>query len=853
MTTRYVSSQTTHAFHALFTLTKTPRSYAVNWTPYRPAAFTMTAPQLATAASRQQPPWEAPPNPPPDCDLPPLTVWNSLTRSKTPFVPIDWKNKSVSIYACGVTPYDDAHLGHIRNYTTLDIVVRILRDFFKFKVRLVMNVTDVDDKIILRARQRHLLDNFLGDQLEIDGFKSENGLVEVGLSALRQYIKGNLKIDLDNESLRKICDEISKLSGARASSEDVGEGVEQIAKKRMHARTALNASRELLRISKDGGIHSHDLDDVLMPYLDSKASIDANDHSIFSKVSRKFEERFWEDLASVNCLPVEEITRVTEYVPQIIDFTKRIEENGFAYKTSDGSVYFDIEAFEKGGNKYPRLEPWSRNDAGLQADGEGALTRKNSEKRGNSDFALWKSSKAGEPSWDSPWGKGRPGWHIECSAMASDKLGSQFDIHSGGIDLAFPHHDNELAQSEAYWHEPGHSHQHQWVNYFLHMGHLSIAGAKMSKSLKNFTTIREALARGDWTPRGLRIIFLLGGWRDGIEIKEGLIKEGSVWEDKLNNFFLKAKDVAQSFGNIDTTSNGVTNGMESTKNGGVLGEKLEKSKSETFAALCDSFNTAKVMEIISDLISFVNISESPNPAPVLRVASWITSMVNIFGLNGTASADDSEIGWSGLDIPSASKGLLSALSQMRDSIRTLALSPDPIQRKTLDPILQDPKYDPEANPEAPNDVKLIMLNFRKDVASLDGEDTSKDILQLCDRLRDVDLWDRGIYLEDREGEQPALLRVVTRELRTARQEKEDRERQKQQAKQAREQEAATKAEKGRLSHQEMFKTKGFSAWDSDGIPTKDEHGEEINKSKSKKLKKDWERQKKLHEAWLKTQ
>ena len=105
---------------------------------------------------------------------------------------------------------------------------------------------------------------------------------------------------------------------------------------------------------------------------------------------------------------------------------------------------------------------------------------------------------------------------------------------NSGIDLAFPHHDNELAQSEAYWTSKDHSEQHQWVNYFMHMGHLSIAGSKMSKSLKNFTTIREALDREDWTSRGLRIVFLLGSWREGIEVTDSVVKEGSSWEEKIN-------------------------------------------------------------------------------------------------------------------------------------------------------------------------------------------------------------------------------------------------------------------------------------------------------------------------------
>ena len=126
--------------------------------------------------------------------------------------------------------------------------------------------------------------------------------------------------------------------------------------------------------------------------------------------------------------------------------------------------------------------------------------------------------------------------------MASDTLGPNIDIHAGGIDLCFPHHDNELAQSEAFWLDKirtreldkVHPREHQWVNYFLHMGHLSIQGSKMSKSLKNFTTIREALDKEEWTPRALRIVFLFGNWHDGIEITDSVMKEGTAWEEKLN-------------------------------------------------------------------------------------------------------------------------------------------------------------------------------------------------------------------------------------------------------------------------------------------------------------------------------
>lgn len=314
----------------------------------------------------------------------------------------------------------------------------------------------------------------------------------------------------------------------------------------MHYTALSSASKALQKLKENPSSQSEAIDQsqaVLAPYLDARYGSDVSDNAIFRRLPAEMEEKFVKDMADLRVEPPVTLTRVTEYVPEIVAFVEQIVQNGYAY-AAGSSVYFNVGKFEgsRGSRQqtangetpsevsdwhhvYAKLQPWNKGDTSLIEEGEGALSA-NTGKRSATDFALWKGSKPGEPSWDSPWGKGRPGWHIECSVMASEILGSNMDVHAGGIDLAFPHHDNELAQSEAY-HDC-----RQWVNYFLHSGHLHIEGLKMSKSLKNFITIQEALQKH--SARQLRLAFLLQPWHARMDYRESGMAEVKARESLFN-------------------------------------------------------------------------------------------------------------------------------------------------------------------------------------------------------------------------------------------------------------------------------------------------------------------------------
>ncbi|KAK2010492.1 tRNA synthetase class I catalytic domain-containing protein [Colletotrichum eremochloae] len=791
-----------------------------------------------------------------------LKLHNSLKPGQpVPFTPI--KPGKVSWYACGPTVYDKSHLGHARNYVSTDIIRRIMMHYFGADVKFVMNITDVDDKIIIKARRQRLL------ELEKQKSYSEDELAKLALTAFRAYADKSLPLlqsaDLDeNNYLERRDSAYGKvLAGGTLTGE--GKPGDDEAKTKMHISNMDNAAFAI----KDKKFYPG-IDEILLPYLDSlyKETIDTSDQTIFTDLTQSMEREFFDDMDALNCLRPDVITRVTEYVPQIAEFVARIVDKGFAYE-SDGSVYFDIAAFEKAGNTYARLRPGNRNDKSLQEDGEGALSKNLGEKRNEGDFALWKKSKKGEPYWDSRWGQGRPGWHIECSVMASDILGAQMDIHSGGVDLAFPHHDNELAQSEAYYVDNTKG-EHTWVNNFLHMGHLSISGSKMSKSLKNFQTIQDALAT-TYTSRGMRIVFLMGKWNDGVEISPDMRAQASSWEATINNFFTNVKALVAD---ASASTPGVESLSISEKASGSLVSELEKAKSDLHNALTNSFDTPQAMRVIQELVSEANkvvVSQEAeaNLPALVAVARWITKILGTFGLDENAKAPYDGLGWAApastanLDPKTVVQPYADVFQSVKSDVEALKISAESVSKL----LSQDPE--PEFSSLADKGVRdpeQLALPYLRAASRLRDElrrivstvapETKKAILSLTDRIRDEDLTNLGVYLDDRPDGKASLIKFVpASELIAARNEKLAKEaekaRAKEEAKRAREQAEKEKWEKAKLPHTEMFKSDDkYAEWDAEGLPTKLKDGSDVPKSQLKKLQKQWQSQKKAHEEYL---
>jgi cysteinyl-tRNA synthetase len=393
-----------------------------------------------------------------------LTVYNTLTRRLEPFETIE--PMKVKMYCCGVTVYDYCHLGHGRTYIVWDTIRRYLT-WRGYEVRYIQNFTDIDDKILNRAREQD---------------------------------------------------------------------------------------------------------------------------STMEAVSQKFIDAYFEDIRRLNIMDADEYPRATQHISEILQLIQALEAKDYAYAAS-GDVYYRVQRFPGYGKLSGQELQQMQAGASGRVDAEDPSGKK---KQHPFDFALWKSAKPGEPAWDSPWGPGRPGWHIECSAMIRSRLGETIDIHTGGGDLIFPHHENEIAQSEGAIDKP-------LSRYWMHNGMVRVNGEKMSKSLGNFTTIREMLDKGV-DPMAIRFFVLQGHYRKPLDFTDEAIANASNSWQTLKEGLLFGLEYGEKLGwgvgngelGIGNGELGVGNGELGIGNGelGIGNGELGIGNSSSFPTLSQKHPTA---------------------------------------------------------------------------------------------------------------------------------------------------------------------------------------------------------------------------------------------------------------------
>jgi cysteinyl-tRNA synthetase len=376
-----------------------------------------------------------------------IRLYNTLTRKKEDFQTLE--PNVVKMYVCGVTVYNDAHVGHAMSALVFDVIRRYL-EYRGYNVKQVMNYTDVDDKIINRAKQ-------LGE-------------------------------------------------------------------------------------------------DPL-------------------KLSQRYIEDYSKELAGLNILPATSYPQVSKTMPLIIKFIEGLIKKGYAYAANNGDVYFRVTKDED----YGKLSGRKLDD--MQA---GARIEVGEAKEHPMDFALWKAAKPGEIFWESPWGKGRPGWHIECSAMNLAELGEQIDIHGGGNDLVFPHHENEIAQTESYTGKP-------FARYWVHNGMLHLGNEKMSKSLGNIVSIKEFLSKRDADV--MRMLVLSGNYRAPLMFNEETQDAAEKSLERLKSAFRPASASAK----------GLPAGSAAE-----LVSQAESTQQSFTDAMDDDFNTPLAIAALHELVKAVN-------------------------------------------------------------------------------------------------------------------------------------------------------------------------------------------------------------------------------------------------------
>jgi cysteinyl-tRNA synthetase len=318
--------------------------------------------------------------------------------------------------------------------------------------------------------------------------------------------------------------------------------------------------------------------------------------------TKKYKDAFFEDLKKLNIQPAEVYPAATDHIPEMISLISSLVEKGIAYKSDDGSVYFSV-------TKFPGYGQLAHIDFDNQRTGARCAADEY-DKENVGDFALWKAweESDGDVVWDSPWGKGRPGWHIECSAMAMKYLGESFDLHTGGIDNLFPHHENEIAQAEA-------STGKKFVKTWMHCAHLRVNGEKMSKSLGNFFTLRDLLEKG-YTGREIRYVLVNAHYRQG-----------------LNFAFTALEDARKAIERIDTC----VEALEAKANGATAEETAPEFASKALAdftdAVNDDLNTSKAFASVFELVRASNGAlASLTPSQAASVVNTFRRMDEVLGI-----------------------------------------------------------------------------------------------------------------------------------------------------------------------------------------------------------------------------
>ncbi len=388
-----------------------------------------------------------------------LKIYNTLTGEKEEFKPLHPPH--VRMYVCGPTVYDDPHIGHIRGAFVFDVIRKYLQ-YRGHSVKFIRNITDVDDKIIEKARQ-----------------ESRGGVTP---------------------PLQQACEQ----------------------------------------------------------------------------VALRYTNAYHEALEKLEIAPPDEEPRATQYIPKMIEMIQHLIEKGIAY-AEEGSVYFSVNSFKE----YGKLSHQSPEQLlkGYRMEPE-------ADKRDPLDFALWKNAKPEEPQWPSPWGPGRPGWHIECSVMSQRQFGETLDIHGGGVDLVFPHHENEIAQSEACWEKP-------FANYWLHNGLLTIEGEKMSKSVGNVVGVKDILENPDerYIADDLKLFFLQSHYRSPVDFSWEKMKGIKSSRLSFDRFFIKCEGIKKKEKDIIEIND-------------LMVKEARKNFKE---AMDDDFNTPKVLAILFELLKRGNI------------------------------------------------------------------------------------------------------------------------------------------------------------------------------------------------------------------------------------------------------